>query len=379
MPARRIPPGEGLETVSNSDYDNALQQQLQALQQQYRSLLQTIKSAVLTLDGRDVITTCNDSALAIWGPAGVPLVGRRLQDSDLVHKCPELSGRLEASKSGPNDSLTFQCRIRSNDEERILSITIRPVISEANGIRTGTIINAEDTTTHERLQSTVEQLEATTEELQSANEELETTNEELQSTNEELETTNEELQSTNEELETTNEELQSLNEELENLNEELASRTRELDTLTTRYAETLKRMPWPVMLVDREGKIQLWNSAAQRVFGIGATSVVGVDLNRMPLELTLRKALVRRCRGVMQQKKASTIHNLTYEAVGAAGTFDVRFTPIAREDNAVDGVMIMFGPIRSAHGPETNGQVAPKKREAVTKRSKSKDGTRSRS
>ena len=120
--------------------------------------------------------------------------------------------------------------------------------------------------------------------MQSANEELETTNEELQSTNEELETTNEELQSTNEELETTNEELQSLNEELETMNEELERRTRELNDLTGRYSETLRLMPWPVLLVDRNEKVQLWNSAAQELFGIGSTSVVGVSVDQLPMD-----------------------------------------------------------------------------------------------
>ena len=377
-PPRRIP-DEGLETVSNNDQDNALQQQLQAMQQQYRSLLQTIKSGVLTLDSHDIITACNESAQAVWGLPGVPLVGKRLQNTDLVYRCPELAGRLEASKAAGEQPITFQCRIRNNEDERTLAVTLRPVIAERSGNRTGTIINAEDTTTHERLQSTVEQLEATSEELQSANEELETTNEELQSTNEELETTNEELQSTNEELETTNEELQSLNEELENLNEELESRTRELHTLTNRYAETLKRMPWPVMLVDKDEKIQLWNGAAQKIFGIGATSVVGIDLDRMPLEQTLRKTLVRRCRAVMQQKKPSTIRNQSYESSETAGSFDVRFTPISREENEIDGVMIMFGPTQAAgvNGPAP-AKPNDKKGSNPGKAAKSKRATRSR-
>ena len=132
------------------------------------------------------------------------------------------------------------------------------------------------------MRSANEELETTNEELQSTNEELETTNEELQSTNEELETTNEELQSTNEELATTNEELQSLNEELENMNEELGHRTQELHQLSQRYAETLRSMPWPVALVDHAETIQLWNAAAQRVFGVGSGSVVGSASTAFP-------------------------------------------------------------------------------------------------
>jgi two-component system, chemotaxis family, CheB/CheR fusion protein len=126
----------------------------------------------------------------------------------------------------------------------------------------------------DRLQSRIAQFEATSEELQSANEELEITNEELQSTNEELETTNEELQSTNKELETTNEELQSLNEELENMNAELEFRTRELDSLNSRYAETLERMPWAVSVLDNSGRVQFWNSAAQKLFNLQPAAVI---------------------------------------------------------------------------------------------------------
>ena len=94
------------------------------------------------------------------------------------------------------------------------------------------------------------------------------------------------MQSTNEELATTNEELQSLNEELENMNEELEHRTQELHQLSQRYAETLKSMPWPVALVDDTEQIQLWNAAAQRLFGVGETSVVGVGIDRLVMLLT---------------------------------------------------------------------------------------------
>jgi PAS domain S-box-containing protein len=131
--------------------------------------------------------------------------------------------------------------------------------------------------------------------------------------------------------------------------------------------------------VDREEKIQLWNGAAQRVFGIGATSVVGVDFGRLPLEQSLRKALARRCRGVIQLGKPTTIHNLSYDADGIEGKFDVRLTPITREDKNVDGVMIMFGPLQAvANAPVTkraNERVDNQKAEAG-KEPKSKNARR---
>lgn len=340
--------GSGETVVSDvlmSD-DNKLQHEVRNLKLQQRHLLETLKDGIMVLDSRDTIVSHNEAAVSVWGLPGLRLNGKKLHNTELVFRCPELPGRVEATRSGAPDNVSFSCRLKVEGEEHVLSVNLRPIITE-NGDRDGTIIHVEDITSHDKLQNTVEQLEATGEELQSANEELETTNEELQSTNEELETTNEELQSTNEELETTNEELQSLNEELETMNEELERRSRELNELTGRYAETLRRMPWPVLLVDREEKIQLWNSAAQRLFGVGATSVVGVGVDHLPVEAELRKNLIRRCRMVLAKNKASVMRGEEFKTANFSGAFDLHFTPISKDAGQLDGVLIMFGPQNS--------------------------------
>jgi two-component system, chemotaxis family, CheB/CheR fusion protein len=321
--------------------DNKLTQEVRQLRQQQKNLLDTVKAGVMILDAQDVIISHNDAASTVWNLRGNDLTGKRVHTTELMVRCPEMASRLESSRVGISEVISFHCRLKVDREERVLAVSLRPVRSQT-GERTGTIVYTDDVTMQERLQTTVEQLEATGEELQSANEELETTNEELQSTNEELETTNEELQSTNEELETTNEELQSLNEELEHMNEELERRTAELNALTERYAETLRRTPWPVLLVDREEKIQLWNAAAQQLFGVGATSVVGVDIDGLPIEEGFRKAVVRRVRTVLTSKKTGIIRN---QAFSADQSFDVHFTPISRDNVEMDGVLIMFGPL----------------------------------
>ncbi len=346
-------------------------QRLQTLSLYHRSILEALRSGIIQLDGNDNVIEHNEAALSIWGLSGRQLSGKRLQNSELILRCPELAPRLEESHSR-SDPFTFRCTSKANGQERIISVTLKPVLTET-GERAGTVMHCEDVTAQEKLQITVEQLETTTEELQSANEELETTNEELQSTNEELETTNEELQSTNEELETTNEELQSLNEELENTNEELEHRTRELNQLTERYAETLTHMPWPVMLVDPEHKIQLWNAAAQKLFGVGATSVVGVKLAQLPIDTRLAQALLRRCRGVLQRQKSAVLRKQRVHAGGVTRLLDVHFTPIAR-DSAMEGVLVMFGPAQSS-GPAGSAHSMPKteaNRAASSRRSASR-------
>src|SRR5690348_1035368 len=285
-----LPPARQVE--AGSPAMDKTTQQLQMLQLYHRYILDTLKSGIMELDSTDTVVNHNEAALAIWGLGAGRLQGRRLQDTEVVVRCPEMARHLEESR-GNQTALEFQCSVRANSDEKIIHVSIRGIVSE-EGERTGALIHCDDVSLQEKLQTTIEQLEATGEELQSANEELETTNEELQSTNEELETTNEELQSTNEELETTNEELQSLNEELENMNEELEFRTRELDSVNSRYAETLERMPWAVMVLDSEGRVQFWNTASRKLFDLEARSVVGLELTQLPIDTDLRAALVRR-------------------------------------------------------------------------------------
>ena len=112
------------------------------------------------------------------------------------------------------------------------------------------------------------ELSATREHLQTVVEELETSNEELQSVNEEMQSGNEELQSTNEEMETANEELQSSNEELLTVNEELQSKTSELSQALGDLENIKNALPAPLLVVDRNGRLTLYNPTAQQLFAL---------------------------------------------------------------------------------------------------------------
>ena len=308
----------------------------------YSALLEVLEPGIFSLDGNDVLLTENKSALALWGLSGSKLVGQHIAESALASRCPELVQRLEESHRNPGKQVKFDCAVKVDDGQHMLAVSIRPVNGE-NGQRAGSLIYAEDISHREKLQTTIEQLEATGEELQSANEELETTNEELQSTNEELETTNEELQSTNEELETTNEELQSLNEELENMNEELEFRTRELDSVNSRYAETLERMPWAVTVLDSDGKVQFWNSAAEKLFDIQANSVIGLELSQLPIQPEVRDGLVRRRKAIVERNTPMLLRNQQLKVKRSNLMFDVHLTPLSR-DGGRPSLLLMFAP-----------------------------------
>ena len=95
----------------------------------------------------------------------------------------------------------------------------------------------------------------------------------LNAAGEELQSANEELQSTVEELETAKEELQSTNEELSTLNDELRIRNADLLTLGDDLMNLLSSIDTPVIMVDRDLVIRLFNPTAQRLFNFRESDV----------------------------------------------------------------------------------------------------------
>ncbi len=323
--------------------DSKEKQELSLLRLYHKNVLEVLEPGIIMMDSADKVLQENESSSALWGiPLGT-LLNKNIRDTIVARKCPELLSRIHESHQSES-RLRFQCRLEQDGVKRTLEITLRPVTGE-NRARVGTLLYVEDVSVREKLQHTVEKLEATSEELQSVNEELETTNEELQSTNEELETTNEELQSLNEELETTNEELQSLNEELENMNEELEFRTRELDALNSRYTNTLEQMPWAVALVEETGRIQFWNSAAEKLFKLSASAMIGLDLGQLPIQENIRQALQRRFRLVLEKAKPVVLKEQQLYVGRTIHVLQIHFTLIERE-GALRSVLIMFGPFQ---------------------------------
>jgi two-component system CheB/CheR fusion protein len=246
---------------------------LEGMRLQNRNLLETLRVGVFVLGPDDSIIQNNSASLSLSGLTPADLSGKRLQDTDVFMRIPEVGPHLQASRIS-NESARFEARIKTGSAERLLEIVIRPIVNE-RGQRNGTLVYVDDIMVREKLRMTVEELESTGTELQSANEELETTNEELQSTNEELETTNEELQSSNEELETMNAELQSTNEELETMNDELRQRGVELDEVNAFLEKILTAMGMAIAVLDRKGIVRVWNTRAVDLWGLRADEAVG--------------------------------------------------------------------------------------------------------
>jgi two-component system, chemotaxis family, CheB/CheR fusion protein len=324
----QIQPEHSGEHAMDPELKGKKHEELEKFKLYYETVVATLEPGVIVLDSGDRVITENDKVLKLW-ELTEKLMGHKLQETELWQRCPELKSRLEETRSENLKTVQFDCQAAHGT---MLTVTIKPITSQSGTGQVGTLIYMENVTSRVRLQSTIEELETTAEELQSANEELETTNEELQSTNEEL-------QSTNEELETSNEELQSLNEELETTNEELTSRTRELDEVNARYSEMMERMPWPVLLVNNESLVYLFNSAAQRLFGFANPSSKGILLRELPLDNNTRQAMLRRHRAVIQSGKPSSIRNCHLITNRLDGYTDIHFTPLTGQTS--EGSMIV--------------------------------------
>jgi two-component system, chemotaxis family, CheB/CheR fusion protein len=331
----------------------------------YNSLLHTLDLGIVVLDSHDVVLIENPVVVRLWRLSGKKLAGKPLAESELAVRCPELAFKIGSTRP-TNVEVRFECN--TPDDQKV-AITIRPVMTDSKR-RAGTLLVMEDISPKEKLQHTIGALETT---MQSANEELEVTNEELQSTNQELETTNEELQFTNKELEAANEELQSLNEELETTNEEMELRGKELDALNVRYSETLENLPWPMMLVDRDRNILIWNSAARKLFGFAAGPPIALSLDRLPVPKETTHALLSRYRASLIKGKSVVAKGIALKGTHFHGLMDIHFKPMSKDGDS-GAVLIMLRPFYPESG--NNGERRSATRTNAGKKSKAtKSGT----
>lgn len=109
----------------------------------------------------------------------------------------------------------------------------------------------------------------------------EAANEELQSANEEAVSSNEELQSLNEELETSKEEIESTNEELTTTNQELQVRMQQVEELYTYYEGILSTIYEPMLILDKNMRIQSANTSFCKLCEVKETEIIGTSLYKL--------------------------------------------------------------------------------------------------
>src|SRR3989442_1233038 len=238
-------------------------------------------SPQIVVDSLGVLVSINQAARELFD---VPQsdTGRALRDLEVSYKPVDLRTPIDrvVRERRPTSVQGIELK-RSDGTPATFDLHVVPLIDE-DGSVVGTTISLFDVSAQIQLRTDLVRMR---QELQSNKEELETTNEELQSTVEELETTNEELQSTNEELETLNEELESTNSELNSINSDLAMRRGEVERLNTLLLAITGNIELGAAVLDRTGRVQVWNERAADLWGVRSDEVVGYSFFELDIGL----------------------------------------------------------------------------------------------
>ncbi|MFL5444918.1 MAG: PAS domain-containing protein, partial [Myxococcales bacterium] len=284
--------------------------------------------ARLIVDPQRFLIEANEAARGLFsvGPADL---GRPLQDLDVSYQPLDIRSPLDEAFESNRRVHAGRVDFGDPGKERVLEVEIDPILGQAGGLL-GAAITFTDVTDYVRLAS----------EHTESKRQLETAYEELQSTVEELETTNEELQSTNEELETTNEELQSTNAELDATNRELAHRTEEMNKLAFYQRTILRSLSAAVVVLDTQGRINMWNLAAERLLGLAEGEALGQVLWTLAIPAIPRPVLGR-VRKSLAQNLANRTEEVEYELPsGGTGTAMVAAVPILDGGAGLGSVLI---------------------------------------
>jgi two-component system CheB/CheR fusion protein len=251
--------------------------------------------AQMVVDSQGFLITANAPARVLFGIPEADL-GRPLKDLEISYKPIDLRSPIDRVARDRRPLVTQSIQFaRPDGSEVMVDINVTPLIDD-DGSLVGTVINVFDVSPQVKLRADLEQ---SRQDLQSNKEELETTSEELQSTVEELETTNEELQSTNEELETLNEELESTNAELQSINTDLQLRRAEVERLNVLLLAITGNIEVGAAVLDRSGRIQVWNERAADLWGVSTEEVLGSSFFDLDIGLPTDelKSLVRQGTG----------------------------------------------------------------------------------
>ncbi len=289
----------------------------------------TTGPAQIALDHSRALVMANNTARRMFS-LGLNDFGRPLQDLELSYRPVELRSHLDTLDRELRSIEIKAVHWHGSEGNRLVDVRLVPLL--ADGASVGTSITYLDVTDTHRLE----------EQLAGSKRELEQAYEELQSTVEELETTNEELRSINEVLGTTNEELQSTNAELETMNEELRHRTEEVNNVNSFLDAILSTIGLAVAVIDRNQRVQIWNSKARELWGMTPEEAEDEHLLSLDIGLPLDKLRVK-IRDTLSGE--CTREEVVLDATNRRGEpFQCRLTllPLGGTDGNTSGVIMMM-------------------------------------
>ena len=138
-----------------------------------------------------------------------------------------------------------------------------------------------------------------------------------------------------------NEELQSTNEELEAINDELRLRTDELNSTNILMEAILTGVDLAVIVLNRDVQVQVWNHAAEDLWGLRQDEVKGQQFLNLDSGLPVDR-LSKPIRDCLAGKSSSA--ELTFMALNRRGReFECRVhcTPLHGLNGDIGGVIVL--------------------------------------
>jgi two-component system CheB/CheR fusion protein len=253
--------------------------------------------------------------------------------------------------------------LRVGDETRLISIQVKPVLSEEDNARGFILVvfaEPHEAEAAERLpqarltagddepiaRQLEEELLEVKAQLSATIEQHELQHEELKASNEELQAMNEEMHSAAEELETSKEELQSINEELTTVNQELKIKIEELGHSNDDFRNLMNSTQIGTIFLDRNLNVKLFTPRARDIFNL-----IPADVGRPLSDITSKledSSVLAEAATVLYTLQTIERELRTTDDRG----FLMQVVPYRTTDDRINGLVILFYDITERHRAE---------------------------
>ena len=115
-----------------------------------------------------------------------------------------------------------------------------------------------------------------------------------------------------------------------------------MNTLTLMQRTIIRNLSSAVVVLDPDGRIRIWNLAAERLLGVAETEAIGHPLWTLHVP-ALDRPTLQRIRRALVADGPQRLDRVPYELPnGTKGQATVSAVPIADDDSAAVGSVIIF-------------------------------------
>lgn len=147
-----------------------------------------------------------------------------------------------------------------------------------------------------------------------------------------------------------NEELRSSNDELETMNDELRHRTSELDEVNGFLEMIVTSFGVAVVVLDRDGLVQVWNPLCEELWGLRAEEVLGTRFLDLDIGLPVAELAESIDRALVDETSRDELTVSATTRRGRTIECRVRTVPLALNDANVSGVILLMDQADGAAG-----------------------------